>query len=131
MNAGGGTLTILGGSGETIGLDGTTASTTASTVSTICNGSACGLTLIQSELSGITAAKLVIGDSSSGNMYIDGVTLSHISGGVTLNSSGSNGSVEFGTSASTLKLVTVNAGNGITVNGDLTIVSVCDFQRRL
>ncbi|HJM95023.1 MAG TPA: filamentous hemagglutinin N-terminal domain-containing protein, partial [Candidatus Marinimicrobia bacterium] len=123
LDAGGGTLTILGGSGETIGLDGITANTTASTVSTICNGSSCGLTLTQSELSNITAAKLVVGDSSSGNMYIDGVTLSHISGGVTLNSSGSNGSVEFGTSASTFKTVAVNAGNGIAVNGDLTVSS--------
>ena len=128
LDAGAGTLTILGGSGETIGLDGTTASTTASTVSTICNGSACGLTLIQSELSDITAGKLVIGDSSSGNIYVDGVTLSHISGGVTLNSSGSNGSVEFGTTASTLKQVTVNAGNGVTVNGDLTIASFATFN---
>ena len=128
LDAGAGTLTILGGSGETIGLDGTTASTTASTVSTICNGSACGLTLIQSELSDITAGKLVIGDSSSGNIYVDGVTLSHISGGVTLNSSGSNGSVEFGTTASTIKQVTVNAGNGVTVNGDLTIASFATFN---
>ncbi len=57
-----------------------------------------------------------------------GVTLSHISGGVTLNSSGSNGSVEFGTTASTLKQVTVNAGNGVTVNGDLTIASFATFN---
>ena len=128
LNAGVGTLTILGGSGETIGLDGTTASTTASTVSTICNGTACGLTLVQSELSGISAAKLVIGDSSSGNMYIDGVTLSHISGGVTLNSSGSNGSVEFGTGGATIKLATINAGNGITINGDVSVAQSAIFN---
>jgi filamentous hemagglutinin family protein len=128
LDAGVGTVTILGASGETIGLDGTTASTTASTVSTICNGSACGLTLIQSELSNITAAKLVIGDDSAGKMYIDGVTLSHISGGTTLNSSGSSGSVEFGTGDTTIKKVTINAGNGITVNGDLATTSTSIFN---
>ncbi|MBT6297087.1 MAG: hypothetical protein HOJ14_11070, partial [Nitrospina sp.] len=128
LDAGVGTVTILGASGETIGLDGTTASTTASTISTICNGSACGLTLIQSELSNITAAKLVIGDDSAGNMYVDGVTLSHISGGTTLNSSGSSGSVEFGTGDTTIKKVTINAGNGITVNGDLATTSTSIFN---
>ena len=86
LNAGVGEVIIKGVNGETIGLDGSTSNTTASTVSNICNGSDCGLTLTQSELSSITAGKLTIGDSSSGDMYIDGITLAHISGGVTLNS---------------------------------------------
>ncbi|MBT6601812.1 MAG: filamentous hemagglutinin N-terminal domain-containing protein [Nitrospina sp.] len=128
LNAGAGTLTILGGSGETIGLDGTTAGTDASTVSTICDGAACGLTLVQSELTSIAAAKLVIGDSSSGNMYVDGVSLSHISGGVTLNSNDSSGSVKFGTGNSTFKIATVNAGNGITISGNLTTDQAAVFN---
>ena len=119
LNAGAGAVTIKGVNGGTIGLDGSTANATASTVSTICNGASCGMTLVQSELSAITTGSITIGDSSSGDLYIDGVTLSHISGGVTLNSTGSDGSVIFGTSDSSLRLATINAGNGITMWGDV------------
>ena len=128
LDAGKGTLTILGMSGETIGLDGITAGTTDATVSTICDSTACGLTLTQSELNFITAAKLVVGDSSSGKIYVDGVTTAHISGGTSLNSSGSGGSVIFGTGSSTLKIATINAGNGVTINGDLSITGPSVFN---
>jgi hypothetical protein len=120
LNAGVGAVAIQGVSGGTIGLDGSTANATAATVSTICNGASCDITLVQSELSAITAGKLTIGDSSSGDMYIDGVTLNHISGGVTLNSTGSNGDVEFGTSNSTLRNATINANNNIIIYGNVT-----------
>jgi hypothetical protein len=128
LNTGAGTLTILGGSGETIGLDGITASTNASTVSNICDGSACGLTLTQGELTQIRAAELVVGDSSSGKIYVDGISLSHISGGVTLNSSGANGSVIFGTGNTVIKLPKINAGNGIIFNGNFSSEQSATFN---
>jgi filamentous hemagglutinin family protein len=128
LETGQGTLTILGVSGETIGLDGITAGTTGTTISTICDSSACGLTLTQSELSFIKAAKLVIGDSSSGGIYVDGVNTSHISGGITLNSSGLGGFVKFGAGGSTLKTATINAGNGVAINGNLTILGPSVFN---
>ena len=78
------------------------------------------MTLVQSELSAIQAGSITIGDSSSGDLYVDGITLTHISGGITLNAIGSNGSVEFGTTDSTLKNATVNANNDVILYGNIT-----------
>jgi len=109
-----------------INLTGTLNSGTEATTIQPSNGGSIGLgnatgslTLSGAELQNITAGGLTIGSNSSGNITIDNLTAantSNISGAVTLNSLGSSGTVTFTTNPTTIGALTVNAGNGITIN---------------
>jgi filamentous hemagglutinin family protein len=75
------------------------------------------------ELQNITAANLVVGDGTNGNITVDGITSANsnnIAETVTLNATKSSSKVTFANS-STFNALTVNAGNGIaTTNATVT-----------
>jgi len=102
-----GNTTLLATSGTTIGM-GTGAGT---------------FSISDSELGRITAANLVIGDNTNGNITVDGITAANsnnIAGTTTLNATGSGKSVTFTGAASTFNALTVNAGNAVAVNTAVT-----------
>jgi len=86
-------------------------------------GSTCGMLISGSELENITAANLIIGDSTVGDIFVDNITAANsnkISGITTLNASKSTSAVTFLTNSSTFNALTVNSGQEIAVNALLT-----------
>ena len=74
------------------------------------------------ELQNITAANLVIGDATNGNITVGGISAANSNNvaAVTLNATKSGSSVTFANNASTFNALTVNANNGIALNSSLT-----------
>jgi filamentous hemagglutinin family protein len=149
-NDGTGTFTIASGktvtsgdntlsvTGADIALVGNLDSGTGQTTLLASNGGAIGLgagagafSLSGAELEKISAGNLSIGDSTTGNITVDGVTAANsdnITGTTTLNATGSGKTVTFSGTASTFNALTANAENGITVSGDLTTEGAAIFD---
>lgn len=114
-------------------LNGTVSSGTASTTvlvskvgRTIGLGAGAGnMSISGAELANITSASLIVGDSSNGNITVDGVAgaQSDQLGAVTLNATGANRSVIFSGSDSTFNSLTVNANKNVTVETNLTMAT--------
>ncbi|GJL78563.1 MAG: hypothetical protein NPINA01_15520 [Nitrospinaceae bacterium] len=105
-----GTTTLLSSNGGTIGL-GTGAGT---------------FSVSGTELQNITAADLVVGNGTTGNITVGGISAANsnnIAGTVTLKGTKSGSSVTFANGGSTFKKVTVNSADGITLNSDLAASS--------
>ena len=83
------------------------------------------------ELQNITAGSLTIGDGTTGNITVDGVTAANsnnIAGVTTLTATKSGASATFSGNASTFNALTVNAQNGITVSENLTTGGAAIFN---
>ncbi|HCG72479.1 MAG TPA: hypothetical protein DE038_04140, partial [Nitrospina sp.] len=132
---------VLKSNGLTIGgstLSSGTASTTIQTnlanatigLGTSNCGGTCGLSLTSTELGKITAGNLIVGDSTNGNITLDGIASTDTDQftSVTLNATSSGSSVIFENSDSTFQAVTVNAGNGITLSSNLTTNGTTSFD---
>ena len=93
-------------------------------------GGTCGLSLTSTELGKITAGNLIVGDSTNGNITLDGIASTDTDQftSVTLNATSSGSSVIFENSDSTFQAVTVNAGNGITLSSNLTTNGTTSFD---
>ena len=101
--------------GTTIGLCGAT-----------CSGSF-GFSLTSTEFAKITAGNLIIGDSTNGNITVEGVTTTIAN--VTLNATHSAGrSVTFNTGSSSFQGLTVNASNGIVLSSGVTTQGTTRFN---
>ncbi|PIQ95994.1 MAG: hypothetical protein COV67_11920, partial [Nitrospinae bacterium CG11_big_fil_rev_8_21_14_0_20_56_8] len=96
----------------------------ASTPATLGLGDATGtMTISGTELGNITAANLVLGDSTNSSITVNNVTAANsnnISGTLTLNAKGDDASVTFTGAASTFNALAVNADNGIIFNVNVT-----------
>jgi filamentous hemagglutinin family protein len=132
---------ILKSNGLTIGgstLSSGTASTTIQTNLTSATiglgasncGGTCGLSLTSTELGKIIAGDLIVGDSTNGNITVEGIASTDTDQftSVTLNATASGSSVVFENSDSTFQAVTVNAGNGITLSSNLTTNGTTSFN---
>ncbi len=115
LSSGTGTTTLLASNGGTIGL-----------------GAGAGVfSLSGAELQNITAGSLTIGNSTTGNIVVDGVTAANsnnIAGTTTLNATKSGSSATFSGTQSTFNALTVNAQNGISVSENLTTVAAGIFD---
>jgi filamentous hemagglutinin family protein len=103
LNSGTGTTTLLASNGGTIGL----------------GAGAGAFSLSGTELQNITAGNLIVGNSATGNIIVDGVTATNsnnIAGTTTLNATKSGSSVTFSGTQSTFNALTANGGNGVAVN---------------
>ncbi len=114
LSSGAGNINITHADSGIIGLGGTT-----------CTGS-CDLSINATELGNMSGNKLVIGGSTNGDIYVDGITqtTSTLSNGVELNVgahlSGSKGAIIFNGTASSFSTLSANAVDGIEVNTSLT-----------
>ncbi|MBT5968853.1 MAG: hypothetical protein HOG61_05680, partial [Nitrospina sp.] len=105
LTSGTGSTTIAGSDGGTIGLGGT----------------AGNMTLTGAELANITAGTLNIGDSSTGNITVDGISAANSNNVTTVNlTAASASSVSFSNNASTFKGLAVSSGNGISQGVNVT-----------
>ena len=117
LSSGAGNISITHTDSGKIGLGGTT-----------CTGS-CDLNISTTELAAMSGNKLIIGGSSNGDIYVNGVTqtTSTFTNGVELNVdahlSGSKGAIIFEGSASSFSTLTANAVDGVEVNVNLTTVT--------
>jgi filamentous hemagglutinin family protein len=93
-------------------------------------GGTCGLSLISTELGKIIAGDLIVGDSTNGNITVEGIASTDTAqfASVTLNATSSGSSVIFENSASTFQALTVNAGDGITLSSNLTTNGTTSFN---
>ncbi|MFQ5450339.1 MAG: beta strand repeat-containing protein [Nitrospinaceae bacterium] len=115
INSGAANTSILSSNGGTIGL-GATAGT---------------MTISGAELQNITAANLTLGNATNGGITVDNISAANsanIAGTVTLNATAANASVTFANAASTFNALTVNAGKGVTVSGNLTTQGAATFN---
>ena len=107
IDSGSGTLSLLSSvDGATIGI-----------------GDGAGdISITRTELQNITAANLIIGGSNNGNITVDGVTSAQSNNinSLALKAIADGSSVNFTNAASTFKALSVQAGNGITVDAALT-----------
>ena len=117
LSSGAGNISITHTDSGKIGLGGTT-----------CTGS-CDLNISTTELAAMSGNKLIIGGSSNGDIYVNGVTqtTSTFTNGVELNVdahlSGSKGAIIFEGSASSFSTLIANAVDGVEVNVNLTTVT--------
>ncbi|MBT5258115.1 MAG: hypothetical protein HOL75_04315, partial [Nitrospina sp.] len=84
-------------------------------------GTAGNMTLTGAELANITAGTLNIGDSSTGNITVDGISAANSNNVTTVNlTTASASSVSFSNNASTFKGLAVSSGNGISQGVNVT-----------
>ncbi|MEK9627405.1 MAG: filamentous hemagglutinin N-terminal domain-containing protein [Nitrospinota bacterium] len=103
-----------------------TAGTTIGLCGATCSGSF-GFSLTSTEFAKITAGSLIIGDSSNGDITVEGVTTSIAT--VTLNATNSAGrSVTFNTGTSNFQGLTVNASNGVLLSSGVTTQGTTSFN---
>jgi filamentous hemagglutinin family protein len=114
LSAAAGTITVPGIAAGDIGIGNAT-----------CSGS-CAFSITGAKLQTITAMSLVVGDTTTGNLYIDGVTATDVANiaNVTLNATNAGSMVAFMGSGSTFQGLTLNSDAGITLNLDLTTTGV-------
>jgi hypothetical protein len=112
IDAGTGTVTIVASNLGDIGLGDTTNN---------CGG-ACNMSITGAELQSITAANLILGDTTTNTIYVDNITAANSNNidTVTLNATAASGIVAFDTAASTFNSLVVNANAGINAAVDLT-----------
>ncbi len=93
-------------------------------------GGTCGLSLTSTELGKIIAGDLIVGDSTNGNITVEGIASTDTDQftSVTLNATSSSSSVIFENSDSTFQAIAVNAGNGITLSSNLTTNGTTSFD---
>jgi len=114
LSSGAGNISITHADSGKIGLGGTS-----------CTGS-CDLSINTTELGNMSGNKLIIGGSTNGDIYVDGITqtTSTFTNGVELNVdahlSGSKGAIVFEGSDSSFSTLTANAVDGVEVNANLT-----------
>ena len=102
------------------------AGTTIGLCRTVCAGSF-GFGITSTDFAKISAGSLIIGDSTNGNITIEGITTSI--GDVTLNATNSSGrSITFNTGTSNFKGLAVNASNGITLSSGITTQGTTSFD---
>jgi filamentous hemagglutinin family protein len=122
LSSGAGNITISHTNNETTAgkiILGNSSTTTCSTF--------CSMLISSDELAKMSGNKLIIGDSSNGDIYVNELAAANTSGftnGVELNVdahlSGSKGAIIFEGSGSTFTTLTANAVDGIEVNSNLT-----------
>ena len=114
LSSGAGNISITHADSGKIGIGGTS-----------CTGS-CDLSINTTELGNMSGNKLIIGGSTNGDIYVDGITqtTSTFSNGVELNVdahlSGSKGAIIFEGSASSFSTLDASAVDGVEVNANLT-----------
>ncbi|MBC8284161.1 MAG: filamentous hemagglutinin N-terminal domain-containing protein [Nitrospinae bacterium] len=102
------------------------AGTTIGLCGAVCAGSF-GFSLTSTEFAKISAGSLIIGDSTNGNIIVEGITTSIAD--VTLNATNSSGrSVTFNTGTSNFQGLTVNASNGIVLSSGVTTQGATSFN---
>ena len=122
LKSGAGNITISHANNETTAGKIVLGDSTTTTCSTFCS-----MLISSDELAKMSGNKLIIGDSSNGDIYVNELTAANTSGfsnGVELNVdahlSGSKGAIIFEGSGSTFTTLTANAVDGIEVNSNLT-----------
>jgi filamentous hemagglutinin family protein len=116
--------------GANIALSGNLYSGTGTTTLLASNGGSIGMgagagtfSLSGAELQKITAGNLIVGDSTTGNLTVDGITAANsnnIVGTTTLNATQAGKSVTFSGTGSTFNALTVNGGGGVAINTAVT-----------
>ncbi len=102
------------------------AGTTMGLCGAVCSGSF-GLSITSTDFAKISAGSLIIGDSTNGNITVEGITTSIAD--VTLNATNSSGrSITFNTGTSNFKGLAVNASNGITLSSGVTTQGTTSFD---
>jgi len=102
------------------------AGTTMGLCGSVCTGSF-GFSISSTDFSKISTGSLVIGDSTNGNITVEGITTSI--GDVTLNATNSSGrSIIFNTSNSNFKGLNVNASSGIVLSSSVTTQGATIFD---
>jgi hypothetical protein len=87
------------------------------------------MTITGAELANITAGTLNIGDSSTGNITVDGISAANSNNATTLNlTTASASSVSFSNNASTFQGLAVSSGNGINQGVNITTSNTTNFD---
>lgn len=121
LTSGGGRMQILATNGGTIGLDGAAAS---GTVSAICGGLACGMTLSGGELQSLVAHLLRIGNATNADISVDGISAAQSANIdlVDFQATDPLASVNFVNNASTFNSLKALAGADINIDAPLNIL---------
>ena len=102
------------------------AGTTIGLCGAVCNGDF-GFSITSTDFSKISAGSLIVGDSTNGNITVEGITTNIED--VTLNAISSSGrSITFNTGTSNFKGLEVNASNGIVLSSGITTQGATSFD---